>query len=64
MKRTKTSKTAAKAPSAEPLPTPEQEPEEIQDELAPDEGQKVLPPAADKALLKEQRRPGGRGGHG
>lgn len=56
MKRTKTSKIAAKTPPAEPLPTPEPELEEIQDELEPDEGQKVSPTAEDKALLKEQRR--------
>ena len=54
MKRTKTSKTAAKKPPAEPPPTPE--PPKIQDDSEPDEGQNVSLSAADKALLKEQRR--------
>ena len=56
MKRTKTSKTAVKKRPAKPPPPPEPEPPEIQDDLEPDEGQKVSPTAADKALLKEQRR--------
>ena len=54
MKRAQSSKTAAKTPPAKPLPTPE--PPEIQDDPAPDEGQKVSPAAADKARPKEQRR--------
>jgi hypothetical protein len=55
MKRTKTSRTAAKKPPAEPLPTPKPEPPEIQDDSEPDEEQKVST-AQDRALLKEQRR--------
>ncbi len=56
MKHSKTNKTAAKTPPAASPRTPEPKPPEIQDDPEPDEGQKLSPTAADKALLKEHRR--------
>ncbi len=54
MKRTKTSNAVAQKPPAEQPSAPA--PEEPKDDLEPDEAQKISPTAADKALLKEQRR--------